>query len=102
MGNQCPGSLIAALIFTVNGGYLFMTIVIQCFYCLDKSVLGPGMVCFVNILQGICGFKQIIVDCHAVGGHADRKCIEMSVLVTAGRAHGGADFRSFFGEPQIG
>lgn len=25
IGNQCPGSLIAALIFAVNGGYLFMT-----------------------------------------------------------------------------
>ncbi len=99
---KCTRPLVAALVFAVNRTGTLMPVCSNRLYRFDKSLRSPGMRFFIDIFQ--CpGFpEQVIINCHAVGRHADRKFIISTAAVLAGFSDIIINFPGLLRIPQAG
>ena len=90
VGHQRAGALVAALAAAVDHGSGLIARFIQGVQSLQEVFGGPGVGGFVDVLERARGFKVVVVDDHAVGGHAQGIFVIDAFAVFAGRFHGGA------------
>ncbi len=76
-------SLVPALVFTVDYPGTFTSICVQCLYSLYKILCCPGMCFLIDIFKCPGLLKEVIINRHAVGSHADGIFVIIPISVPA-------------------
>ena len=84
VGDESAGALVAALAAAEHGADVLVAGVIDGLNSLEEVLGGPGVVLQVDVLQRVGRLKDVLVDGHAVRGHADRQLENLAVGAGAG------------------